>query len=191
MAGIGISSWGNLLDTFAVILNWSESTKSGWNIGITTITNAGAMVGALCAGSFVKYGKLKMILVLNGILLVSIGVCMVENIYVIAVARFFWGLCAGSYSVFCPKYLSEFVPIELRGTFGGIPQFMVCLGIAIPACLSLALAVDPSEAHKKNPNDFFVNQYWRVIWAVPALIAAVHTLLLLACFRFETPFDLK
>ena len=174
-----------------MILNWSESTKKTWNIGITTITNAGAMTGALGAGVFVKYGKLKMILVLNVILMISVGFCMIQNIYVIAVARFFWGMCAGSYSVFCPKYLSEFVPIEIRGTLGGIPQFMVCVGIAIPALLSLALENNPSEAHKANPDDFFVNQYWRIIWATPGLIAAVHTLLHLTCFRFETPVDLK
>ena len=186
--GFGISSWGNLLDTFAVILNWSSESKSTWNIGITTITNAGAMVGALCSGSVVKYGKLKMILILNVILIVSIGACMIENIYVIATGRFFWGLCAGSFSVVCPKYLSEFVPIEVRGTLGGIPQFMVCVGIAIPALLSLALEDDPSTASK---DDFFVTDYWRVIWATPAVIAIIHTLLLLTCFRFETPFDLK
>ena len=179
------------MDTFSAILNWNDSTKNTWDIGITTVTNAGAMVGALGSGSFAKYGKLKMILVLNAILVVSVGFCMIENIYVIAVARFFWGMCAGSYSVFCPKYLSEFVPIEIRGTLGGIPQFMVCVGIAIPACLSLALENNPKEAYLINPNDFYVNQYWRVIWATPALIAIVHTILHLTCFRFETPIDLK
>ena len=191
LLGIAIASWGNLLDTFAVILEWTDRQKGLWNIGITTITNLGAMCGALGSGSFAKYGKLRMIIVLNAVLLISVGACMVENIYMIAVARFFWGLTAGSYSVFCPKYLSEFIPIEFRGTFGGIPQFMVCLGISIPACMSIALEENPKEAYALNPDDFFINEYWRVIWAVPAVIAVLHTILLVFCFRFETPFDLK
>ena len=171
--------------------NWTDEEKQTWNTAISSITILGAAVGALFSGSFTKYGKKRMIQVINVILLFSIGVCMINNIYVIAVGRFFWGLCAGSYSVFCPKYLSEFIPIELRGTYGGIPQFMVCFGISIPACMSIALEEHPAEAYKNNPDDFYINEYWRVIWAVPAIIAILHTMLLLFCFRFETPFDLK
>ena len=81
---------------------------------------------------------------------------MVENIYVIAVGRFFWGMCAGSLTVFSPKYQSEFVPIELSAPFGGIPALGLTIGLAIPSILSIGLAVDPVEAYKENPNDFFV-----------------------------------
>ena len=189
--GIGIASWSNLLTTFAAILEWSDHQQNVWNIGITTITNLGAMIGALVSGQFVRYGKLRMLLILNGILLTSIAACMIENIYVIATARFFWGIVAGSVTVFVPKYLNEFVPLELRGAFGGIPALGITTGIAIPAVLSIALPVDPVAAYKENPNNFFVTEYWRVIWLVPAFLALVQSVLLLTCFRFETPIDMK
>ena len=65
------------MDTFAVLMNWNKHDKSLWNIGITTITNLGAMTGALSAGSFLKFGKLRVLLILNVVLLISIGICMV------------------------------------------------------------------------------------------------------------------
>ena len=99
---------------------WSDDTAQTWSTTITSITIAGAMCGALFSGVFTKYGKKRMIQVLNVILLCAVAVCMVNSIYVIAVGRFFWGVCAGSYTVMCPKFLNEYLPIELKGSFGAI-----------------------------------------------------------------------
>ena len=129
---------------------------SQWNVAITTITNLGIMIGALFSAPFVKFGKLNMIVVLNVILMASVASAMIENIYVIATARFFWGMCAGSYTFFAPRYLSEFVPLEVRGALGGMPALLLTTGIAVPAILSLALPLDPSAAYDENPNDFYV-----------------------------------
>ena len=75
--GFALASWGNLVSTFTVLLGWSEHESNLWNIGITTSTNLGTMVGALSAGAFVQYGKLKMIIALNLVLVASICVCMI------------------------------------------------------------------------------------------------------------------
>ena len=99
---------------------WSESDKNKWSVAITVSTNAVAMCGALFSGAFTKYGKKNMIIVLDVLLLIVIGICMIRHIYVIAFGRFWWGLCAGSLSVMCPKYLNEFLPIEKKGTFGAL-----------------------------------------------------------------------
>lgn len=102
------------------------------------------MTGALFSGTLIKYGKLKGILVLNVILLISIGICLSgTQIIVITIARFFWGYSAGSFSVYCPKFLAEYIPLELRGVFGGINQLTICLGVATPAVMSIALRNDP------------------------------------------------
>ena len=130
-------------------------------------------------------------LILNAILLVSIGLCEIGNIYLIAFGRFFWGLAAGSFSVYCPKFLSEYVPIELRGTFGGINQLAVCIGIATPALMSIALREDPKKSLKLDPNDWYVTSYWHYIWLFPAIISLIQVILLLTYFNFDTPVDLK
>lgn len=154
--GIGLASWGNLERTFAAISGWDHDEEKYWTTAITSITNLGAMTGALLSGSFIKYGKLWGIVVLNIILLISIGICLSRNIHAIAFARFFWGLCAGSFSVYCPKYLAEFIPIELRGTFGGISQLLIQIGVATPAIMSTMLWEDPASALTANPEDWYV-----------------------------------
>ena len=66
-------------------MNGWEDDK--WSTIITSVTIGGAMMGALFSGKFTKYGKKRMIQVLNVILLCSVGVCMVNSIYVIAAGR--------------------------------------------------------------------------------------------------------
>ena len=66
----------------------------------------------------------------------------------IAVGRFFFGFCAGSHTVFSPKYLNEFVPIEYKGMFGGISNLMLATGVAIPGLFSLMLEVDPAASYE-------------------------------------------
>ena len=119
-SGIGLGSWGNIFTCFQAMKGWDHDEAQVWSTAITTITSGGAAFGALFAANFVKYGKKRMIQVLNIMLLCSIGVCMINSIYVIAFGRFFWGICGGSYTVFCPKFLNEYLPIELKGSFGAI-----------------------------------------------------------------------
>ena len=170
--------------------DWDDDEINTWSVTVTSVTNFGAMLGALFSGAFTKYGKKKMIIILDLILLASIGTCMVNNIWVISFGRLWWGVCAGSMSVMCPKYLNEFLPIEKKGTYGALNQFMCTVGIMFPSCFSLAIPADPVEALKNNPNDFLVTGYWRVIWGVAGGFAALQILLLVTCFNYETPVDL-
>ena len=112
---------------------------------------------------------------------------MAGNIYVIAVGRFFWGVCAGSFTVVCPRFLNESVPIELKGPYGAINQLMATVGIMIPSLMSLAIPAEPRE-HK---NDWYVTDYWRIIWLAAAFLALVQVVLLLTVFNYETPATLK
>ena len=149
------------------------------------------MIGALFSGSFTKYGKKRMIQVLNIILLCAVAVCMVNNIYVIAVGRFFWGICAGSYTVMCPKFLNEFLPLEVKGSFGAVNQLMCTVGIMLPSLMSLAIPADPVADHKINPDNFMVNGYWRIIWLAGAALIIVQMALLATIFNYETPVTMK
>ena len=170
---------------------WDHDQANTWSTAITSITIGGAAVGALFSSSFVKYGKKRMIQVLNVILLCSIGVCMINNIYVIAGGRFFWGLCAGSYTVFCPKYLNEYLPLELKGSFGGINQLMCTVGIMLPSLMSLAIPGDPVAQLLIDPNDFMITGYWRIIWLVGASLVLVQMALLATVFNYESPVTMK
>lgn len=79
------------------------------------------IVGLLCCQC--KYGKLRMIKLANLLMIVGIVMCMFPfNDWYFTVARFIWGLAAGSFTVFVPKYITEISPTEMSGFLGGFSQ---------------------------------------------------------------------
>lgn len=143
------------------------------------------MLGAIGCEPFIKkIGKVKLMHIMNIIMLIGIATCMVNIIPVICVGRFIWGITFGCFSVISAKYNSEICPIEYKGPFGAISQLMLTFGVCIPSTMALLI---PSCNGGSNKENFYIAQYWRIIWLVPAALAVVHSLLLLFCFSFETP----
>ena len=54
----------------------------------------------------------------NALVISGCGISLINNIWVILVGRFIWGLGAGSFTVFVPKFINETAPTEKKGTFG-------------------------------------------------------------------------
>jgi len=105
----------------------------------------GAMTAALGGERFVCYGKRTMILATNGLLLVSIGICMIDNSYVILFGRVLYGMTTGAFTVFIPPLVAEMSPTEYRGAFGAVSQFMCVFGALCCALLGLIAPSAPSE----------------------------------------------
>ena len=61
----------------------------------------------------------------------------------------------------------------------------------MPAILSIALEQNPAEAYAIDPNNFYVTQYWRLIWTFPAVLAVIQTVLLTTYFNFDTPVEMQ
>ena len=62
------------------------------------------MIACLTGGLFVHFGKRRMMLVANVILMIGVSLRMVDNLVVISIGTFFMGIGAGAFTVFCPKY---------------------------------------------------------------------------------------
>merc|ERR1712110_1160838 len=110
--GYLMSSWGVVEPIFVALNGWESDESKFWNTALTAISMVGAMIGSLSAGFFTKYGKLRMILIINLLIIISVAICMISTqlIWLVAIGRFFWGFCAGSASVYCPKFISELCP---------------------------------------------------------------------------------
>ena len=118
--GFGIGSYGSLSGSFKVMYGWSDEEQTKFDSIVTGVCMAGATVGALFCEPFMKFGKLRIILALNLLLIAAILMCMINDIWVICIGRFFWGVTFGAYSVICAKYNNEICPIEYKGPFGAI-----------------------------------------------------------------------
>jgi MFS family permease len=61
-----------------------------------------------------------MIIANNILLLIAIGICMINNPWIILTGRLLYGMSAGTFTVLCPKFISEVAPTEYKGPFGAM-----------------------------------------------------------------------
>jgi len=86
-----------------------------------------------------------MILSTNLLVLLSVILCMVDDIMVIAFGRFLYGMAAGAFTVFVPKFINEVAPPEFKGPFGAISQFTLTLAIFIASLMCIVIPDIPRE----------------------------------------------
>jgi MFS family permease len=61
-----------------------------------------------------------MILATNLLVIASAGLTLIDNSLMILIGRFFFGLAIGTFSLICPKFVNELVPLEYKGSLGTI-----------------------------------------------------------------------
>ena len=95
-----------------------------------------------------------MIIANNILLLIAIGICLINNPWIILPGRFLYGMCAGTFTVLCPKFISEVAPTEYKGVFGAMSQFMCVFGILAVTSMGLPvpnpITTDQSIAAQGN-----------------------------------------
>ena len=82
-------------------------------------------------------GRWKCVLLTNIFVIVGAGMTLVDNWTIFLIGRFLYGAACGGFSVFCPKYISEVAPIELKGPAGGLTQICITFGIIVPFTIGL------------------------------------------------------
>jgi hypothetical protein len=82
----------------------------------------------------------------------------------------------------------------MKGPLGAVFQILVTVGIMISFFLGLPIPDFPTD-DDPNPDfdysTFEVNQYWRIMFALPIAFAFIQSVLLLTVFNYETPRFLK
>ncbi len=152
---------------------------------LQSIIILGAAIGALSCSKLLSIGKLRLIFILNLILCIGVGITLIgTKVWIMCIGRLIWGFCFGAFSVVCAKMANEILPIELSGPFGAINQMSLCFGAAIPGTFALKY---PQSFADLPDDDFYVSQYFRIIWSVPLFIALIQVILLMTVFKNETP----
>lgn len=95
-----------------------------------------------------------MIIANNILLLLAVGICLINKAGVILIGRLLYGMCAGTFTVMCPKFISEVAPTEYKGPFGAMSQFMCVLGILSVTLMGLHV---PNCITANDVTDFNLN----------------------------------
>ena len=150
------------------------------NVIVQSVTVAACAVGALGAGVFVKFGRLKCLIVSN---LVCILGCALQIFYknytVFNIGRLFYGFAVGGFSVFSNQYVSEIAPKEISGPAGSLMQVSVVVGGLIPTSFGL-INIDENDTDLQK-------QILTIMILIPAAVSVLQLLLLLTIYRVDTP----
>lgn len=143
-------------------------------------TVAACAAGALAAGVFVQYGRLKCLIISN---IICIAGCALQITYknytLFNIGRVLYGLAVGGFSVFSNQYVSEIAPKEISGPAGSLMQVSVVVGGLIPCSFGL-IDIEKDDDHLQK-------QLLTIMIIIPAAVAAVQMLLLMTMFRVDTP----
>lgn len=121
---------------------------------------------------------------LSNILVVTgCGLTLIRGYELMLIGRSIFGAAAGSFSVFCTKYISEVAPCHLRGTSGACCQCGLTMGILIPFSIGLYFSSSP------DPLDDPL--CLTLLLTFPILLSALQMVLLLTVFKYDTPYELK
>jgi MFS family permease len=126
-------------------------------------------------------------MIANGVLVVGVLLTLISEFWVLCLGRFIYGLAVGGFSVFCPKYIAETAPVEIKGPAGALSQVGITFGILVAFTIGLGIG----DVDSDSIDSFEIQYYWYIVFGIPLVIAAVQVLLLLTFFKFDTPEQLK
>jgi MFS family permease len=134
-----IGSWNAASGAYAKKDNWDDDETNTKIMIVQSVTTAGAAIGALFSGNIAFLGRWNCILIANAVLVVGVCFTFVVVFWVLCVGRFIYGISVGGFSVFCPKYIAETAPIEVKGPAGALTQVCVTFGILIAFTVGIGI----------------------------------------------------
>ena len=118
--GYMIGSWNAASAAYGKKEGWDEDEQTTKVMLVQSLTTLGAAIGALCSGFIASIGRWNCLILANVVLVAGVLLTLVSEFWVLCVGRFIYGLAVGSFNVFCPKYIAEVSPIEVKGPCGAL-----------------------------------------------------------------------
>lgn len=122
----------------------------------------------------------------NILVILGSGLCVISDqltdrtasLVLLIIGRFMFGMACGSFSVFCPKYIAETSPVEIKGPTGFMSQICICFGILLPFLIGALF--------DQTKLDQCETLLW-ILFLLPVAMSAIQMLLMTAVFNYDTP----
>lgn len=184
--GLSISAWNIQSACFKALVqqnNDSGKYDQPETDYIQWVLTIGMVIGSFAAGPLSSYGRWFGVILMGVFSLLGGSLSLIYTSYYLVMAgKFFTGLAAGGYNVFCPKYIMECAPKEISGPAGASFQLAVTFGIFINAII----AVPFGELTSKTDTSTLKIAYY-LVQIIPMVMAILQILLMCTCYRSDTP----
>ena len=185
--GYSVGSWNSTNGLYAEAVGWSKDEAVSRQAVIQTISSTGSAIGALFSGKLLRLGSLKCLIITNIVVIIGCALTVLDfyvNTYVLLLlGRFLFGAAAGSFSVFCTKYISQTAPTKLRGPSGACCQCGLTFGILIPFSIGIL------ESFYSKPK--YDPIYLIALLVFPIFLSSLQIFMLLCFYRYDTPYELQ
>lgn len=152
--GYAIGSWNATQNAYARYRGWTGDDKSSNIKNTQTLIFAGAMVSSISSGALLSIGRWNCIFLTNFLVIIGAGLTLVPSTATLYTGMAIYGMAAGAYSVFCPKYISEVAPTEVKGVAGTLSQIACCFGIMV--CFSAGLGIGDVKDDVPDTDSFAI-----------------------------------
>ena len=100
-------------------------------------------------------------------------------VWSLSIGRVFIGTASGFYNVIYGKVITENLPQNLISSFATSHNSIICVGFVVT--FSLGSLLPDADDYEGNKED----EYWRVVYALPAPIGILASLLIFFYFKNE------
>ena len=159
--------------------------QDNFNAIVSSWIPCGAIIGAFFCGSILKFGRRRLILLIDLVIIAGAILTALFNFYSLCFGRFLIGWGMGSIAVVAPTFVNEISPVEFTGVTGASLQIFYSLGFLIAYSVSFFLPYNKLEDGKDNPA-LYDTKAWRFIFLIPGYVAAIQFFLLLCWFRYDS-----
>lgn len=116
-----------------------------------------------------SFGKWNCIIIANVLLCIGVSLTLINEFWVLCTGRFFYGLAVGGFSVYCPKFIAEVTPTEIKGPAGALSQICVTFGILVAFVIGLGIG----DVDQDDVESFEIQYYWYIVFSIPLGIAFI------------------
>lgn len=126
-------------------------------------------------------------MIANVFVIVGAGLTLTPYVIPFYIGRGLYGIATGGFSCFCPKFIAEVAPTEVKGPAGALSQICICFGIVVPSTLRMLFNVSTDEPYDLDKSQMVVY----VLFAIPIVFGVLQILLMVTVFKYDTPNMLK
>ena len=73
------------------------------------------------------------------VLVIGTFISLIESYETLCIGRYIYGLGAGSFSVFCPLFVTETSPIEVSGPLGANTEIGISIGLLLVDSIGMGM----------------------------------------------------
>jgi MFS family permease len=162
--GFALSITNSCINALQYQMGWIGDNLTLYETIVSSASVLGLAFGSVIGGALIKKGRKRVVITWNIIGIISCGLSMWPNTWVITAGRIIYGLTAGILTVAGSATVNETVPNHLLDK-----GFSQCTNISICLCILLSMILGIGMPRDNEVDMLKTTHYWQFVYAFPII----------------------